>query len=67
MLQPQQEPLQIAHLLPFCLAVFSILATALAANADIIATGDNDLLVLHPYRGIRILNAAETLEVVVHG
>ena len=27
----------------------AVIATALAAQADIIATGDSDLLVLHPY------------------
>lgn len=39
-----------------------VLATALAAKADIIATGDNDLLVLHPWQGIRILNAADAVK-----
>lgn len=38
-----------------------VIATALAAKADVIATGDNDLLVLHPYHGIRILNAGDAL------
>ncbi len=41
-----------------------VLATALAAKADIIATGDNDLLVLHPWQGIRILNAADAVKSV---
>ncbi len=39
----------------------AVLATALAAQADVIATGDTDLLPLHPWRGIRILNAADAL------
>lgn len=39
----------------------TVIATALAAEADIIATGDNDLLVLHPWKGIQILNAADAL------
>ena len=39
----------------------AVIATALAAQADVIATGDNDLLVLHPYQVIRILNAADAL------
>lgn len=39
-----------------------VIATALAAQADIIATGDSDLLVLHPYQGIQILNATDTLQ-----
>lgn len=38
-----------------------VIATALAAQADAIVTGDNDLLVLHPWRGIQILNAADAL------
>ena len=39
----------------------AVVATALAAQADVIATGDRDLLSLHPYRGIQILNAADAL------
>ena len=42
-----------------------VIATALAAKADIIATGDNDLLVLHPWEGIQILNAADVLQHVL--
>lgn len=38
-----------------------VLATALAAQVHIIASGDNDLLVLHPFQGIQILNAADAL------
>ena len=41
-----------------------VIATALAAKADVIATGDQDLLVLHPWQGIRILNAADALQLV---
>ncbi len=37
----------------------AVIATALAAKADIIATGDYDLHVLHPWQGIQILNAAD--------
>ncbi len=40
----------------------AVLATALAAKADIIATGDNDLLVLHPWQGIQILSATDTIQ-----
>lgn len=40
----------------------AVIATALAAKADIIATGDSDLLVLHPWQGIQILNAADAVE-----
>ena len=35
------------------------LELAVAANASCIITGDNDLLVLHPFRNIPILNAAD--------
>ena len=41
-----------------------VIATALSAQADAIATGDRDLLGLHPYRTIRILNPADTLRYV---
>ena len=41
-----------------------VIATALAAKADVIATGDSDLLVLHPWQGIQILNAADALQLV---
>ncbi len=42
----------------------AVIATALAAKADVIATGDQDLLVLHPWQGIRILNAADALALI---
>lgn len=42
-----------------------VIATALAAKANIIATGDNDLLVLHPWEGIQILNAVDTVEYIL--
>ncbi len=44
----------------------AVIATALVAKAGIIATGDNDLLVLHPWQGIRILNAAGALQHVLN-
>ncbi|MCG7354939.1 putative toxin-antitoxin system toxin component, PIN family [Roseomonas mucosa] len=37
------------------------LELALAAGAEIIVSGDADLLVLHPWRGVRILRPAEYL------
>jgi putative PIN family toxin of toxin-antitoxin system len=37
------------------------LELAVASNASCIITGDNDLLILHPFRGIPILNAADFL------
>ena len=41
-----------------------VLATALAAHAELIATGDQDLLILHPWQGIQIFNAADALQQV---
>jgi len=38
------------------------LELALAAGASIIVSSDDDLLVLHPWRGVRILQPAEYLE-----
>jgi putative PIN family toxin of toxin-antitoxin system len=38
-----------------------VLATALAADAVLIVSGDRDLLVLGTFKDIRILNAAEAL------
>ncbi len=38
-----------------------VLATAVSGNADCIVTGDDDLLVLDPFQGIRILAPAEFL------
>lgn len=37
----------------------SVLGTAVAGNADVIVTGDQGLLRLHPFRGIEILTASE--------
>lgn len=37
------------------------LELALASQADTIVTGDGDLLVLHPWRAVRILRPAEYL------
>lgn len=36
-----------------------LLGMAVAANADLIVTGDKDLLTLHPFRGIAIITYAE--------
>ena len=44
----------------------AVVATALAAKADIIATGDRDLLVLHPWQGIQILNASDAMQHVLN-
>ena len=37
------------------------LELAVAANASCIVSGDNDLLVLHPFRGIPIVNPVDFL------
>ena len=39
----------------------AVLACAIAAQVFLIITGDKDLLVLHPWRGIQILNPANAL------
>jgi len=41
-----------------------VIATALAANAELIVTGDSDLLVLHPFRGTQILKSTDALEII---
>jgi putative PIN family toxin of toxin-antitoxin system len=38
-----------------------VIAAAIVAQAHIITTGDTDLLILHPFRDIKILTAADTL------
>ena len=42
-----------------------VLACALAAKADIIATGDSDLLILHPFMNIDIIKPAEALQKIL--
>lgn len=44
-----------------------VLATALAGKADVIVTGDDDLLVLKKFRGIRILSPRQFLESIDRG
>ena len=39
-----------------------LLALAMAAEADVIVSSDRDLLVMHPWRGVRIVTPAEFLE-----
>ncbi len=39
-----------------------ILELALSGKAEYIVSGDQDLLVLHPFRGIKIVNAEEFLK-----
>ncbi len=40
----------------------AVLACALAAQAYMIVTGDKDLLVLHPWHNIQILNPSDALQ-----
>lgn len=42
----------------------AVIACALAARADLIVSGDQDLLVLKAYRRIRIVSAAEALAII---
>jgi len=41
-----------------------VLATALAGNADVIVSGDDDLLALKKFRGIRILSPRQFLQLL---
>lgn len=41
-----------------------VLATALAGRADLLVTGDDDLLVLKSFSGIRILSPRQVLELL---
>jgi putative PIN family toxin of toxin-antitoxin system len=41
-----------------------VVATALAGRADLIVTGDDDLLVLKRFRSIRILSPRQVLEIL---
>ena len=41
-----------------------VLATAIAGKADVIVTGDEDLLVLKKFRGIKILSPRQFLELL---
>ena len=43
------------------------LELALASGAEVIVSGDADLLVLHPWRGVRVLRPADYLAEVVGG
>ena len=37
------------------------LSLAVSGNADLILTGDNDLRILHPFRGIEVINPSDYL------
>jgi len=59
------EPQPIERTVPSDADDDAVIATALAAHADIIATGDSDLLTLHPYQRVQILNAADALQFIL--
>jgi uncharacterized protein len=42
-----------------------LLELAVSANADYLVTGDSDLLVLNPYRGIKIIKAHELERILI--
>ena len=42
----------------------AVIATALPAGAELIVTGDSDLLALHPFREMQILKTSDALESV---
>lgn len=44
-----------------------VLATAVTGKADVIVTGDDDLLVLEEFRGIRILSPRQFLQLLDRG
>lgn len=41
-----------------------MIACVVAAKANLVVTGDRDLLVLKAYRGIRIVDPAEALRLI---
>jgi putative PIN family toxin of toxin-antitoxin system len=59
-------PLSVPHAVPNDIDDEQVIAVALAAEAALIVSGDADLLVLHPWQGIQILNAAEALQFVLN-
>lgn len=63
------EPVEIIQPVRACRAPNDdrILELAVNGNADYIVTGDNDLLVMNPFRSIAIVNPAEFLAVIGSG
>lgn len=59
-------PLATPRVVPNDIDDDQVIACALAAGAQLIVSGDSDLLVLHPWKGIHILNAAEAMRFVVN-
>jgi putative PIN family toxin of toxin-antitoxin system len=55
------SPLAIPHAVPRDADDDQVIAAALAAQADLIVSGDNDLLTLGQYRGIAIVMPAQAV------
>lgn len=60
------EPASVPRVVPNDADDDQVIACALAAGAQLIVSGDRDLLTLHPWRGIAILNAAEAMQLIVN-
>jgi putative PIN family toxin of toxin-antitoxin system len=58
-------PLSTPRVVPNDIDDDQVIACALAVGAQLIVSGDSDLLVLHPWKGIHILNATEAVQFVV--
>ena len=65
MLAKLVAPQPIARTVPNDADDDAVIATALAAKADLIASGDRDLLTLRSYQGIPILNASDSLRLAL--
>ena len=58
------SPLSTPRAVPNDIDNDQVIACVLAAGAQLIASGDSDLLVLHPWKSIHILNSAEAVQFV---
>lgn len=59
-------PLSTPRVVPNDIDDDQVIACALAAGAQLIVSGDSDLLVLHPWKGTHILNASEAVQFIVN-
>lgn len=59
-------PLSTPRAVPTDIDDDQVIACALAAGATLIVSGNSDLLVLHPWRGIHILNSADAVRFVIN-
>lgn len=60
------EPASVPRVVPNDSDDDQVIACALAAGAQLIVSGDRDLLRLHPWHGIAILNAAAAVQLVMN-